>query len=224
MLAGLDGLRFQHWRAESAADGIVVLSFDRAGESVNTLAQDVLLELDGILERLALDPPKGLVVRSAKPAGFIAGADIHEFAGLRREGHGRRRAAPRAAGVPAAGGTALPHGRRDPRPLHGRRHRTGARLPVSRRVQRSVHPHRPARSEARHLSGLGRQRALAAAGRCAGGVRHDADRPRVVGQAGARRSAWSTRWSNRRCSPTRRSNSRATRHGASVQAARARRG
>ena len=81
MLAGLDGLRFQHWRAESAADGIVVLSFDRAGESVNTLAQDVLLELDGMLERLALDPPKGVVVRSAKPAGFIAGADIHEFAG-----------------------------------------------------------------------------------------------------------------------------------------------
>jgi 3-hydroxyacyl-CoA dehydrogenase/enoyl-CoA hydratase/3-hydroxybutyryl-CoA epimerase len=86
MLAGLDGLRFQHWRAESAADGIVVLSFDRAGESVNTLAQDVLLELDGILERLALDPPKGLVVRSAKPAGFIAGADIREFAAFDAKG------------------------------------------------------------------------------------------------------------------------------------------
>ncbi len=86
MLAGLDGLRFSHWRAESAADGIVVLSFDRAGESVNTLAQDVLLELDGILERLALDPPKGLVVRSAKPAGFIAGADIREFAAFDAKG------------------------------------------------------------------------------------------------------------------------------------------
>lgn len=86
MLAGLDGLRFSHWRAESAADGIVVLSFDRAGESVNTLAQDVLLELDGILERLALDPPKGLVVRSAKAAGFIAGADIREFAAFDAKG------------------------------------------------------------------------------------------------------------------------------------------
>ncbi|MUV14234.1 3-hydroxyacyl-CoA dehydrogenase NAD-binding domain-containing protein [Noviluteimonas gilva] len=86
MLAGLDGLRFQHWRVESAADGIVVLSFDRAGESVNTLAQDVLLELDGILERLALDPPKGLVVRSAKAAGFIAGADIREFAAFDAKG------------------------------------------------------------------------------------------------------------------------------------------
>ena len=86
MLAGLDGLRFRHWRAEPAADGIVVLSFDRAGESVNTLAQDVLLELDGIIERLALDPPKGLVIRSAKAAGFIAGADIREFQEFDRKG------------------------------------------------------------------------------------------------------------------------------------------
>ena len=78
MLAGLDGLRFSHWRAETA-DGIVVLSFDRAGQSVNTLSQEVLLELDAIVERLSLDPPKGLVIRSAKPAGFIAGADIREF-------------------------------------------------------------------------------------------------------------------------------------------------
>ena len=78
MLAGLDGLRFSHWRAETA-DGIVVLSFDRAGQSVNTLSQEVLLELDAIVVRLSLDPPKGLVIRSAKPAGFIAGADIREF-------------------------------------------------------------------------------------------------------------------------------------------------
>ena len=64
MIAGLDGLRFQHWHAEAGSDGVVVLSLDRAGESVNALAQAVLLELDAILERLALDPPKGLVIRS----------------------------------------------------------------------------------------------------------------------------------------------------------------
>jgi len=86
MLAGLDGLRFQNWRAEQAGDGIVVLSFDRAGQGVNTFAQDVLLELDGLLERLALDPPRGLVIRSAKPAGFIAGADIKEFQGFDERG------------------------------------------------------------------------------------------------------------------------------------------
>lgn len=86
MLAGLDGLRFSHWRAESSADGIVVLSFDRAAHGVNTLSQDVLFELDAIIERLSLDPPKGLVLRSAKPAGFIAGADIREFQSFDEKG------------------------------------------------------------------------------------------------------------------------------------------
>ncbi len=79
MIEGLDGLRFSHWQAEARPDGVVVLSFDRAGESVNTFAQDVLIELDAFLERIALDPPKGLVIRSAKEKGFIAGADIREF-------------------------------------------------------------------------------------------------------------------------------------------------
>jgi 3-hydroxyacyl-CoA dehydrogenase / enoyl-CoA hydratase / 3-hydroxybutyryl-CoA epimerase len=80
MIAGLDGLRFQHWQLEQRDDGVMVLSFDRAGASVNTFAQEVLIELDGLLERLAMDPPKGLVLRSAKTSGFIAGADIKEFA------------------------------------------------------------------------------------------------------------------------------------------------
>jgi 3-hydroxyacyl-CoA dehydrogenase/enoyl-CoA hydratase/3-hydroxybutyryl-CoA epimerase len=80
MIAGLDGLRFSHWQAEQRADGVVLLTFDRAGESVNTFAQEVLVELDALLERLALDPPKALVLRSGKARGFIAGADIREFA------------------------------------------------------------------------------------------------------------------------------------------------
>ena len=80
MIAGLDGLRFSHWHAEQRPDGVVLLTFDRSGESVNTFAQDVLVELDTLLERLALDPPRALVLRSGKAKGFIAGADIREFA------------------------------------------------------------------------------------------------------------------------------------------------
>src|SRR5688572_16840803 len=80
MIAGLDGLRLQHWHLHQRDDGVVVLSFDRAGATVNTFAQEVLIELDSLLERLALDPPKGMVLRSAKTSGFIAGADIKEFA------------------------------------------------------------------------------------------------------------------------------------------------
>ena len=85
MTAGLQGqdnfagLRLQHWRTEPRADGVLVLVFDRAGAPVNTFSQDVLIELDGLLERIAIDPPKGLVVRSGKDKGFIAGADIKEF-------------------------------------------------------------------------------------------------------------------------------------------------
>ncbi len=74
-----DGLPMLHWRAEIRDDGVVVLSFDKAESAVNTFSQDVLIELDGIVERLQLEPPKGLVIRSAKASGFIAGADIKEF-------------------------------------------------------------------------------------------------------------------------------------------------
>ena len=86
MIAGLDGLRFSHWQAAQRSDGIVMLGLDRANESVNSLAQDVLLELDALLERLALDPPKGVIFCSAKSTGFIAGADIREFQGFDQRG------------------------------------------------------------------------------------------------------------------------------------------
>jgi 3-hydroxyacyl-CoA dehydrogenase/enoyl-CoA hydratase/3-hydroxybutyryl-CoA epimerase len=45
MLSGFDGLRFSHWQPEIRDDGVVVLSFDRAGSSGQCVSQDVLLEL-----------------------------------------------------------------------------------------------------------------------------------------------------------------------------------
>ena len=56
-VSAFDGLRVEHWQMQSRDDGVLVLSFDRAGTPVNTLAQEVLIELDGVLERLAVDPP-----------------------------------------------------------------------------------------------------------------------------------------------------------------------
>jgi 3-hydroxyacyl-CoA dehydrogenase/enoyl-CoA hydratase/3-hydroxybutyryl-CoA epimerase len=81
-----EGLRFKHWSSEQDAEGIVVLAFNRDGSSVNTFAREVLDELDELLERLSFEPPKGLVIRSTKAAGFIAGADIREFEGYGRSG------------------------------------------------------------------------------------------------------------------------------------------
>ncbi len=86
MLAGFDGLRFSHWVPEIRDDGVVVLSFDRAGTSVNAFSQDVLIELGNLIERIAIDPPKAVVIRSAKPSGFIAGADLKEFQEYDRKG------------------------------------------------------------------------------------------------------------------------------------------
>ncbi len=79
MTAGLDGLRFQHWQVQLRDDGVVVVGIDRAGQAVNALSQDMLVELDNLVERLAIDPPKGVVFASAKDSGFVAGADIKEF-------------------------------------------------------------------------------------------------------------------------------------------------
>jgi 3-hydroxyacyl-CoA dehydrogenase/enoyl-CoA hydratase/3-hydroxybutyryl-CoA epimerase len=86
MAANFDGLRFSHWQTELRSDGIVVLSFDRQGASVNAFSQDALIELSDLLERLAIDPPRGLVLRSAKSSGFIAGADLKEFQEFDRRG------------------------------------------------------------------------------------------------------------------------------------------
>jgi 3-hydroxyacyl-CoA dehydrogenase/enoyl-CoA hydratase/3-hydroxybutyryl-CoA epimerase len=63
-------------------DGIVWLLFDKQGASANTLSEDVLVELDAALARIERDRPRGLVIRSAKPGGFIAGADIGGFRGI----------------------------------------------------------------------------------------------------------------------------------------------
>jgi 3-hydroxyacyl-CoA dehydrogenase/enoyl-CoA hydratase/3-hydroxybutyryl-CoA epimerase len=71
------------WRLERGSDGIATLTLDRPGGSANTLGQPVLLELEARLAELGAEPPAGLVIRSGKSSGFIAGADIREFTTLR---------------------------------------------------------------------------------------------------------------------------------------------
>ncbi len=43
------------------------------------MSADVLAELSDVLTVLETETPRGLVIRSAKPSGFVAGADITEF-------------------------------------------------------------------------------------------------------------------------------------------------
>jgi len=73
---------YRHWRLEGADAGVVWATLDKAGESTNSLSFAVLDELGRILDHFDHQPPQGLIVRSAKAAGFIAGADIQEFVHL----------------------------------------------------------------------------------------------------------------------------------------------
>lgn len=86
MIAALQGLQPHHWQTRLREDGVLVLEFDREGEKVNAFSQAALIELDAILERLALEPPKAVIIASAKDSGFIAGADIREFAEFDKKG------------------------------------------------------------------------------------------------------------------------------------------
>ncbi len=73
----------RHWYGERDAENIHWLTLDKDGATTNTLSQDVLAAFEAVLDELAANPPAGLVVRSAKANGFIAGADVGEFKGLR---------------------------------------------------------------------------------------------------------------------------------------------
>jgi 3-hydroxyacyl-CoA dehydrogenase/enoyl-CoA hydratase/3-hydroxybutyryl-CoA epimerase len=71
------------WKVDRDAEGIVWLTLDKPGTSTNVLSRSVIEELGAIVEPLAAQPPKGVVIRSGKPSGFIAGADIKEFTGFK---------------------------------------------------------------------------------------------------------------------------------------------
>lgn len=72
----------KHWTLESDESGVVWATLDKQGAAANALSAEVLSEFREVLDQLDLYPPKGLIIRSGKVAGFIAGADIEEFTQL----------------------------------------------------------------------------------------------------------------------------------------------
>src|SRR5579862_9780062 len=70
------------WRLEVDADRIAWLTCDIPGTSTNVLSASVLKELAAKLTEIAAIKPAGVVLNSAKPSGFVAGADIKEFTSL----------------------------------------------------------------------------------------------------------------------------------------------
>ncbi len=79
----------KHWQLETEENGLAWLTLDKADAAANSLSAEVLTELSNALDQLDLYPPKGLIIRSGKAAGFIAGADIEEFSQLDTPEKGR---------------------------------------------------------------------------------------------------------------------------------------
>ena len=72
-------MTYKNWKLEKEADGIAWAILNTANSSTNTLGKEVMEELLLILDECDKNPPKGLIFKSAKEAGFIAGANIEEF-------------------------------------------------------------------------------------------------------------------------------------------------
>jgi 3-hydroxyacyl-CoA dehydrogenase/enoyl-CoA hydratase/3-hydroxybutyryl-CoA epimerase len=71
------------WRLDMDAERIAWLTCDAPGTSTNVLSAAVLRDLATALNQLSEMRPAGVVVGSAKANGFVAGADIKEFLGVR---------------------------------------------------------------------------------------------------------------------------------------------
>lgn len=70
------------WSLMRRPDGIAWLVLDAPDLSTNRIDAPMLAALNDILAGLEANPPKGLVLRSAKRSGFMVGADIAQFRGV----------------------------------------------------------------------------------------------------------------------------------------------
>ncbi len=69
-------MELANFRFEPDPDGIVLLTWDMPGRSMNVITEAVMSELDAVIDRVASDPViKGCVVTSGK-ASFSGGADL----------------------------------------------------------------------------------------------------------------------------------------------------
>jgi 3-hydroxyacyl-CoA dehydrogenase/enoyl-CoA hydratase/3-hydroxybutyryl-CoA epimerase len=75
---------FNNWRYEVDDQNIFWLSIDRKGRKVNSLGFETVQEFVEIIDVIKANKKlKGVVIKSGKDKGFIAGADITEFTQLK---------------------------------------------------------------------------------------------------------------------------------------------
>ena len=77
----------QSIRYEISEDGVCVLTFDRPDSSANIFDMATLKDLDATLDQISQEkqPPKGLIITSAKDSIFVAGADLRAVEKMRAE-------------------------------------------------------------------------------------------------------------------------------------------
>ena len=69
-----------HFDVSTDEAGVVWITMDVEGKSVNVMTQAVTADFCAIIDVIVAHPPTGLVFRSGKARGFIFGADVNEFA------------------------------------------------------------------------------------------------------------------------------------------------
>ncbi len=78
-----DGDAQANWILESDDDNITWLCLDKQDSNTNVLSGHIMAELNERLAEIESMAPRALVLYSGKKNGFIAGADIKEFTGLK---------------------------------------------------------------------------------------------------------------------------------------------
>src|SRR5438270_4829733 len=66
-------------RTTTDPDGILTVWFDQPGRSVNTITNQLLVELTEVVTELERNTPRGVIFASAKTDSFIAGGDLFEI-------------------------------------------------------------------------------------------------------------------------------------------------
>jgi enoyl-CoA hydratase len=73
-------MKMEHFSLDLGQDGIMIVTFDSPGRSMNTISHAVQRELASLTDVIASDDRiVGAVIQSGKAAGFCAGADLREL-------------------------------------------------------------------------------------------------------------------------------------------------
>src|SRR3954469_13369978 len=73
---------------DAAGDGtgrVAVIWLDSPGKPVNTLSRRMWADLEAAIDEVDRAKPAGVIIASAKPRSFIAGADLFEMRDMSRE-------------------------------------------------------------------------------------------------------------------------------------------